>query len=157
MKLSHTTTIAGRCAALLMATYSPWSAVAAEGGGIWRCGNTYTDQPCQGGRLIDVDDSRDARQKRDADDAIRDAHTAAHRMEGDRRRLEAAGAGNRPVLIDNAPRNEVARPITAGKDPATRPRKGKKEALYASVPTAGDAAPTKKKKSKKAEKKKSGV
>ncbi|SCK39618.1 hypothetical protein VAR608DRAFT_3715 [Variovorax sp. HW608] len=148
MKLSHTTTIAGRCAALLMATYSPWSAVAAEGGGIWRCGNTYTDQPCKGGRLIDVDDTRDARQKRDADDTIRDAHTAAHRMEGDRRRLEAAGAGNRPAVIDNAPRN-----MTPGRDSA--PRKGKKEVLYASMQTGQDAVP-KKKKSKKAEKKNSG-
>jgi hypothetical protein len=154
MMLSHTTTIAGRWAALLMATCAPWSA--AESSGTWRCGNTYTDQPCEGGRLIDVDDTRDAGQKRDADDTIRDAHAAAHRMEGDRRRLEAAGAGTRPVLIDNASRNEVERPMTSGKDSAATHRKGKREVLHASMPAAADAAP-KKKRSKKAEKKKSGV
>ncbi|WP_431273926.1 hypothetical protein ACQ858_17680 [Variovorax ureilyticus] len=138
-----------------MATCIPWSAVAADGGGTWRCGNTYTDQPCKGGRLIDVDDRRDARQKRDADDIVRDAHTAASRMEDDRRRLEATGARNQPVVIDNAPRNDVDRQMTSGKDSAATLRKGRKEVLYASTQT-GDSAAPKRKKSKKAEKKKSG-
>lgn len=155
MKPSHTTTIAARCAALLMATCIPWSAVAADGSGTWRCGNAYTDQPCKGGRRVDVDDARDARQKRDADDTIRDAHATAGRMEGDRRRLEATGARNRPIVIDNAPRNDADRPTTSGKDAAGTLRKGRKEVLYASMQTGEEAAP-KKKKSKKAEKKKSG-
>lgn len=154
MKLSHTTTIAARCAALLMATCIPWSAAAGDSG-TWRCGNAYTDQPCKGGRLVEVDDARDARQKRDADDTIRDAHTAANRMEGDRRRLEATGARNRPVIIDNAPRNDVDRQMVSGKDSAATLRKGRKEVLYTSMQTGDDAAP-KRKKSKKAEKKKSG-
>src|SRR5690349_8309298 len=103
MKLSHTTTITARCAALLMAASIPRVAVAADGGGTWRCGNTYTDQPCMGGRLVEVDDVRDAGQKRQSDDTIRDAQAAANRMEGDRRKLEATGARSRPILISNGP------------------------------------------------------
>ncbi|SEA78844.1 hypothetical protein [Variovorax sp. YR216] len=155
MKPSHTTTITARCAALLMATCIPWSAVAAEGGGTWRCGNAYTDQPCKNGRLVEVDDARDASQKRAADDTIRGAHAAANRMEGDRRRLEATGARNRPILIDNSPVQDGGeRKTSASKDSPEKLRKGKKEVLYTSMQTGQDAESTKK--SKKAKKKKSG-
>jgi hypothetical protein len=155
MKLSHTTTTTARSAALLMAACIPWSAVAAEGGGTWRCGNTYADQPCENGRRIEVDDPRDASQKRAADDTIRDAHAAANRMEGDRRRIEAAGARNRPSLIDNSPQQDGAQRKTgARKDSSERLRRGKKEVLYASMQTGQDAGSAKK--SKKAKMKKSG-
>lgn len=154
MKLSHTKTITARCAALLMAMCT-WSAVAAEGGGTWRCGNAYSDQPCENGRLLEVDDARDASQKRAADDTIRDAHAAANRMEGDRRRLEAAGARNRPILIENHPGQDGnARKTVASEDPPAKLRKGKKEVLYTSIQTGQDGESTKK--SKKAKKKKSG-
>ncbi len=155
MKLSHTTTTTARSAALLMAACIPWSAVAAEGGGTWRCGNTYTDQPCQNGRRIEVDAAGDASQKRAADDTTRDAHAAANRMEGDRRRVEATGARNRPSLIDNSPLQDGApRKTGASKDSPANLRKGKKEVLSASLPTGQDAGSAKK--SKKAKNKKSG-
>jgi len=151
MKLSHTTKIA---ASLLMATCVPWNAVAAEGGGTWRCGNTYTDRPCSGGKLVEVDDTRDASQKQEADEAIRNAHAAANRMESDRRRLEATGARNRPTLIDNSPkRDEMKRSTAASKDAPAKLRKGKKEVLYTSMQTGQDPEP--KKKAKKAKTKKS--
>ncbi|MBO9515274.1 MAG: hypothetical protein J7549_14250 [Variovorax sp.] len=140
MKLSHTTPIA---AALLMAAFAPWSAVAAEGSGTWRCGNTYTDQPCKGGQRIEVDDTRDARQKHDADDSIREAHSAASRMEADRRRLEADGARNRPALIENTARQDVAPQGAAGKKTAAKTRRSQKETLYASP---NSTAPKSKKK-----------
>ncbi|MEJ8815152.1 hypothetical protein WKW77_29045 [Variovorax ureilyticus] len=150
MKLSHTPKTTARCAALLMATCIPWSAVAAEGGGTWRCGNTYTDQPCRNGRLVEVDDARDPSHRRAADETIRDAHAAANRMEGDRRRLEAAGARNRPILIDNSPGRDGAERKSAPE----KLRKGKKDVLYTSMQTGQDAESTKK--TKKAKKKKSG-
>jgi len=151
MNLSRTTTVTARCATLLMAACIPWSATAADVVGSWRCGNTYTDQPCKSGRLVEVDDARDSDQKQHADATIRDAHTAANRMESDRRRLEATGARNRPVLINNSPRQETSeRKTDASKDVPAKLRKGKKEVLYTSMQTGRDAEP--KKKSKKAKK-----
>jgi len=152
MKLSHTTKIA---ASLLMATCIPWSAVAAEGASAWRCGNTYTDRPCSGGKLIEVDDARDASQKQESDEAIRNAHAAANRMESDRRRLEATGTRNRPILIENSPkRDDSKRSTGASKDAPGKLRKGKKEVLYTSMQTGQDPAP--KKNSKNTKKKNSG-
>lgn len=152
MKLSHTTKVA---ASLLMATCIPWNAVAAGGGGTWRCGNTYTDQPCNGGKRVEVDDSRDAGQKQEADETIRNAKAAANRMESDRRRLEATGARNRPILMDSSPRqDETKRSTAAGKDATGKLRKGKKEVLYTSMQTGQGPEP--KKKSKKAKTNKSG-
>ena len=151
MKLSHTTKINARCAALLMATCTSLSAIGADGGGTWRCGNTYTDQPCKSGKLVEVDDTRDANQKREADDSIRDAHAAANRMENDRRRLEAAGARGRPILIENSPREkDNERKAAASKNSSQKLRRGKKEVLYSSMQTGQAAEP--KKKTKKAKK-----
>ncbi|MBO9648348.1 MAG: hypothetical protein J7605_07530 [Variovorax sp.] len=134
----------------------PWSTFAADGGSTWRCGNTYTDRPCKSGRLVEVDDARDADQKREADDTIRNAHAAANRMEGDRRRLEATGARNRPILISNSPAEASSeRKSGTSKDAPAKLRKGKKEVLYTSM-QAGQDAGEPKKKSKKSKKKSGG-
>lgn len=139
-----------------MAACIPWSAVAADGGGTWRCGNTYTDQPCKSGRLVEVDDIRDASQKQQSDDTIRDAQAAANRMEGDRRRLEATGARNRPILISNSPaQTSSERNSGTSKDAPAKLRKGKKEVLYTSMQAGRDAAEPEKK-SKKSKKKSAG-
>jgi hypothetical protein len=68
----------------------------------WRCGNTYTDQPCKGGRSIDNDDARAPEQKREADATAREARALADRMERDRLRQEAAASRTaRAVLIED--------------------------------------------------------
>ncbi|MBB3179605.1 hypothetical protein [Variovorax sp. Sphag1AA] len=133
----------------------PWSTFAADGGGTWRCGNTYTDQPCKSGRLVEVDDIRDASQKQQSDDTIRDAQAAANRMEGDRRRLEATGARNRPILISNSPAQASSEQKSGtGKDDSAKLRRGKKEVLYTSMQAGQNPEP--KKKSKKSKKKSAG-
>jgi hypothetical protein len=121
MKPLHTCAFA----ALLTAVCLP-CATAADGG-VWRCGNVYTDQPCKNGKQVEIDDARDAGQKRAADESARDAQASARRMEADRLRLETAGARNRPALIDNAPKQNAGQPAAHAK----KTRKGQKETLYA--------------------------
>lgn len=62
----------------------------AQGTGTWRCGNTYSDQPCEGGRTVKVDDRRSDEDRRAADAGIRSAQTQADRMERSRLSLEKA-------------------------------------------------------------------
>jgi hypothetical protein len=145
MKLSHTNILAARCAALLIAACAPWGATAADGGGggVWRCGNVYTDTPCQGGRRVEADDTRSPDQKRNADEATRDARASAIRMEKDRLRLEAAGARNRAVVIDGARRPDADRPAAK----AQKTRKVRKDVLYVDP----DSLPKKKSKKKSRE------
>lgn len=151
MKLSHSRIAA--CSALLLAgACFQWGALAAEGnGGAWRCGNTYTDQPCTGGKVLELDDARDADQKRAADASSREAQTAAERMKSDRLRLEARQP--RPILIDAKPKESRKTPTGPDKEVAKKPKKGKKDPVYVSAQSA-EAPP--KKKSRKAGGKKSG-
>jgi len=63
---------------------------AAQGANTWRCGNTYSDQPCEGGRTVKVDDRRSDEDRRAADAGTRSAQTQADRMERNRLSLEKA-------------------------------------------------------------------
>jgi hypothetical protein len=142
MKLSQApiaTLLAAACAQLV-----PLAAHA--GTETWRCGNTYTDQPCQGGKAIALDDARDAAQKREADRVAREARAAADRLEGERVRLESAQARRAPTLIDNKPLNAKA-DSSQGTGVAQKKKKSKKESDYFS---AHDPVATAKKKAAKA-------
>jgi len=145
MKLSH-----APIAAFLAAACAQLAPLAAHGGTeTWRCGNTYTDQPCKDGKAIDLDDARGAAQKREADSATHEARTAADRMERDRVRLESAQARRAATLIDNRPLNAKPDP-SHGAGVAQKKKKGKKEADYFSAHD--PVATAKKKAEKKAEK-----
>jgi len=63
---------------------------AAQGANTWRCGNTYSDQPCEGGRTVKVDDRRSDENRRAADAGTRGVQTQADRMERNRLSLEKA-------------------------------------------------------------------
>ncbi|MDM0012436.1 hypothetical protein QTH87_08310 [Variovorax sp. J22P168] len=114
---SHGLWLAGACL--------QWGAIAAEASpSIWRCGNTYTDVPCQAGQSLEADDARSPAQQREADQATRAARAEAQRMERDRQRLEAT---QRPaVLIDNAPKPRTA----AAPAPMLRKTGVRKDPLY---------------------------
>ncbi|MGJ7508320.1 hypothetical protein [Variovorax sp. GT1P44] len=145
MKLSHHR-IARQGAVFLAGACLQWAALAADGvNGTWRCGNTYTDQPCQGGKALDIEDTRDAAQKRAADQTTRDAQAAADRLERDRLRLESTSA--RASLIDNKPRS-TAKSSRQDKNGAQKPKKAKKDPVFVS----GPASPPTKKASKSAKK-----
>ena len=101
--------------------------MAAEGGPTtWRCGNTYTDQPCKGGNALDLDDARSPQQKRDADQATRDAGALADRLERDRQRLEARQGPGQAALIDNRPRHAPS----SHEDAALKKPKLRKDTYY---------------------------
>ena len=78
----------------LLCTAPAWSAPAAAQGGqnIYRCGDTYSQQPCAGGRLIAASDSRSADQKSQTDEATKRSSQAADAMEKERIKEEAKRA-----------------------------------------------------------------
>ena len=142
MKLSHP-----RIAIVLMAACFQMPAPAAESStGTWRCGNTYTDQPCTGGKTVDLDDARSASQKREADSTTREARAAADRLERDRVRLENAQARRKAALIDNKPREAQPALPKRGASVAQKAKR-RKDAEYFS---ANDPLATAKKKAAKA-------
>jgi hypothetical protein len=74
--------------ACVAGTSSPASsAIAAPA--IWRCANSYSDTPCDGGRPIGPAAAPTAEQRRQADEGTRRDQTAADRMERERIRLDA--------------------------------------------------------------------
>ena len=71
-----------------MAVCAHLSGAATAGTQTWRCGNTYTEQPCQGGKAVDVDDSRSEADRRASDAATRRAALQSTQMERTRLKLE---------------------------------------------------------------------
>ncbi|RZL65985.1 MAG: hypothetical protein EOP81_02445 [Variovorax sp.] len=83
--------------ALVWACAGPISAQPSSG--TWRCGNTYTDQPCKGGKAVDVDDTRSAAQQQAGESQARDAGRHADALARERRALEARTVNQRPAVI----------------------------------------------------------
>ena len=143
MKKNSTPTIA----ILAIAACALWAPPAATAGtAAWRCGNTYSDQPCPDGKPLALGDMRGAGQKREADNSTREAQAAGDRLERERLRQEKAQAGRHATLIDSRP---AAPKADADVDGAKKKKKGKKEPDHFS---AHDPVATAKKKAEKAEK-----
>jgi hypothetical protein len=82
------TTIAAIATFMLTAS-SAWAPATAQGApATWRCGNTYTDQPCKDGKTLDVIDSRSDADRRAADSATRRIEQRADELERQRVKLE---------------------------------------------------------------------
>ena len=47
----------------------------------WRCGNTYTDEPCKGGKAINVDDTRSEADRKASDLSTRRAEVRGDQLE----------------------------------------------------------------------------
>lgn len=56
----------------------------------WRCGNTYADRPCDGGKAVKVNDHRSEQDRRAADAGTRSAQTHADHLERTRLSQEKA-------------------------------------------------------------------
>jgi hypothetical protein len=92
---------------------------------VYRCGDSYSETPCIGGRAIDASDPRSAEDKRRADAATRDNLATANRLERDRLLAEAA---SRPAVPPPRVQKVEATPVrthvvqkkkkTAGRLPA---------------------------------------
>jgi hypothetical protein len=107
---------------------------------IYRCGDSYSQKPCPGGKVVDVDDARSASQKSQTDQAVRRDAKAADAMEKERLKEEARPA---PVAMPPAKPPEPAKPAAAS---GTK----KPEQFTAVAPKKpGDPAGKKKKKAKK--------
>lgn len=137
--------IATRGSLLLAGACLHWAATAQGASGIWRCGNSYTDQPCDTGRALPLDEAPGPARKREADQATREARAEAQRMERDRLRLEAAQGPGQAILIDNAPRARAAAPEP--RDVSKKKGKPRKDPQYLS-PRDPSAAPKKKRPAK---------
>jgi hypothetical protein len=69
-------------ALFLVACGTFWMPAAAQGRSeTYRCGNTYTDRPCEGGKQLAVDDARTEADRRSADAATRRAEQRADQLE----------------------------------------------------------------------------
>jgi len=126
-------------AALLCAALAGWMPPAGAQT-IYRCGDSYSQKPCPGGRVVDADDARSASQKSQTDQAVRRDAKAAEALEKARLKDEAKPA---QVLLPPPKPQEVA----AGAPAASKPKKpGQFTAIAPKKPGEAD---TKKRKAKK--------
>ena len=112
---------------------------------IWRCGNAYSDRPCEGGKPLEPADQPSEAQRRQADEATRRDQAAAQRMERERLRLDAQPRHG-VVIGPAAPKAGSPRSKLTDKKKLERPKKP--DAFVASY---GDPAAGKKKKKKKSD------
>jgi len=88
---------------------------------IYRCGDSYSQQPCPGGKVVEVDDSRSASQKAQTDQAVRRDAKAAETLEKARLKDEATPAQVLlpPAKPQDAPLKSVAMPTLKKPDQFT--------------------------------------
>lgn len=115
---------------------------AQKAAGAWRCGSTYTDQPCKGGKAVALDAAPSADQAREAERNTRRTQAAADRMERDRLRQENAA----PAPLLHLPKPTQAVVPAEHAHPAAKKKKGRKEPDFF---TAAGPGPSKKKKAEK--------
>ena len=127
---------------ILLGVAAAGCALPAAAQNVYRCGNSYSQQPCADGRLVAASDSRSASQKAQTDRAAKQDAKSAAAMEKARLKEEAKPA---PVGLPPAKAQEAAPPAakkTAGGKKTTKP-----EHFTAVSPkkTEGDADKKKKK------------
>ena len=64
----------------LLACVAGWS-IPAAGQTVWRCGDTYSQRPCPGGKEVPAQDARDAAQRAQTGNAARRDAKLADEME----------------------------------------------------------------------------
>ena len=78
-------------AIFLIAACAYSNGVAAQGSAkTWRCGSTYSDRPCEGGRTVKVDDPRSDADRRAAEASAKSNSAQADKLERSRLSLEKA-------------------------------------------------------------------
>ena len=121
---------------------------------IWRCGNSYSDAPCEGAKPIEADAPPSAERRRQADEGTRRDMEAANRMQRERLRLEAEQLRRGAIVIGAPARGEAARaaPTPTLLKPSKKKRLEKPDAFVASYasPDGNEKSSSKKKKKPKA-------
>lgn len=134
-----------RTAIILIAIYAHMTGAAAQTASeTWRCGNSYSDQPCPGGKAVEAADPRSSADRRAADADTRRDRASAEVLERDRLRRDAvARRQSQPIVIAREPvAGPPPKPLEAKK------KKGRKEPEYF---TAHDPEAALKKRKKKSE------
>jgi hypothetical protein len=126
-------------AAVLCAALGGWIPMAGAQG-IYRCGDSYSQQPCPGGKRVEADDARSAAQKAQTDQAVRRDAKAAEALEKERLKDEA-----KPAQLVKPP----AAPQEAVKPTAASSLKKPDQFTAVAPKKPGDTAKKKKKKATK--------
>lgn len=113
-------------------------------GGAWRCGNSYTDRPCTGGKALALDAGPSAEQVREAQRSTRRTEAAADRMERERLRRERSAPSPLIHLAKPANASSPAEPA----HPTVKRKKGRREPDFF---TAAGPGTVKKRKADKAD------
>ena len=97
---------------------------------IYKCGNSYSQEPCPGGAIIDVTDRRSSDQKKQTDMAASSDAKTADRMEKSRLQQEKADRGAQKPLA--APKKNA--PASRSASPKVKTKKKVPENFTAQVP-----------------------
>ena len=100
-------------------------AAAQPGTSTWRCGNTYSDRPCEGGRTVKVDDSRSDADRRAADEATRRNGERADALERTRLSQERQAHEHDRRAAQEARRAEMDERRLAASEQQARARAGR--------------------------------
>jgi len=99
----------------------------AADGGVYRCGQTYQQLPCEGGQTVDATDPRTADQRRDAQAAASAERRHASGLAAERREREKLAAPQQePVVIGARPSQAAASAPAAAPVKTTHKPKRKK-------------------------------
>ena len=121
-------------------------------GTIWRCGNTYSQIPCDNGRSLDETPPSSSQKAREAQAQSDRIQRRADAMARERERMEDRAKGQRPAVFDHPPAQHAG-PALADHH-LNKPRAPKRATVGGdfSARAAGEApAGAKKKKKKKSE------
>lgn len=118
---------------------------------VYRCGDSYSQSPCEGARTLQLDDARSPAQKAESDDVARRSQQAADALEADRLRSEQqarerhrAAAG--PPQAARSARRDSASKTAEGPQPRKKAHAKAKAAPDYFTTTDGNARRAKNKK-----------
>ncbi|MFM9927189.1 hypothetical protein VLK31_29670 [Variovorax sp. H27-G14] len=160
-KTARTNAAKNGVAILLVAISTCSTGVFAQHGAqTWRCGNTYADRPCEGGKTVKVDDPRSEQDRRAADAGARGLQAQADQLERNRLSQEkaahdrdhrAAREARSDALAERRLAMSEQRERERARKAASEPRKSSMSFSGGpSAKAAGDAPERKKKKRKPA-------
>ena len=132
-----------RLAAAVLALCAHWAP--ATGQNVYRCGDSYSNQPCPSGVAVSVDDSRSDAQRAEREAATRRDARSADLLE--KERLEREKALAPPAKPAAMP---AAKPAARAASAASKPKEKRPEIFKAVAPQKPGDAPPKKKTAKKA-------
>jgi hypothetical protein len=94
-------------------------AATAQGQTVYRCGNSYSQQPCPGGSTVDATDSRSPEQRKAHEASVKHEKRVADTLERTRHKEEAA-AQRAAEQVDKAERAAEKKQKAGGNKPKSK-------------------------------------